>query len=368
MNAGQKCTWGILGAADIARKNWQAIHQSGNGILKSVASRSKERAAELIQKCEPTLTFENPVQAVEGYQAIIDDPEIQAVYLPLPTGIRDYWSMAAVEAGKHIMIEKPCSQNAGRLSEIIEAAKKKNLQVMDGVMFAHSKRFKELKQVLQQTMLGEVRRISSQFSFCTDNDWASSNIRGNAILEPFGALGDLGWYNIRLSLEAMQNQMPEQVVGKTLKSSSSLDDSEQRVPFEFEGTMYFAGGATSSFYCSFVTCLQQCVTISGTRGYLSMDDFTLPFHDRKPQFEIVASEFVTDTCDFKMIRNARSVEFEESPNSGIDAQEVNLFRDFNQCVNRGEINSTWPTASLQTQVVMDALLLSANENRPVSLQ
>ena len=365
METKQSCCWGILGAADIVRKNWQAIYQTGNGYLKAIASRNRDRAAALIDDCQNSVPVQHNVDAVEGYENLLADPEIHAVYIPLPTGIRDQWTMAAIEAGKHVMIEKPCSLSANKLKTIIESAVSKNLQVMDGVMFAHSSRFGGLMDAIHgQRVIGNVRRIVSQFSFFGGEDWAQDNIRCKSHMEPFGALGDLGWYCIRIIMAAMGDAMPEQVTGHAIQTYKHAD-ADGSVPIEFEGTLLFSNHVSASMYCSFVTQHQQWTHISGTEGFISIDDFTLPYSGRKPRFEIVKSEFVTDGCDFNMHRNNQLVEFEESANSAADSQETRLFRDFNECVLSGTVDSEWPKMSLNTQIVLDALMQSAMENQRI---
>ena len=368
MEQKRSCCWGIMGAADIARKNWQAILHSGNGYVKSVASRNLENAAALIADCELSVPFPAPVQPIAGYQNLLSDPEIDAVYIPLPTVIRDQWAFAAIEAGKHVLIEKPCSQSADNLKKLIETAQSKNLQVMDGVMFTHTNRFAALMDVIhRQRSIGKVRRIASQFSFCADQEWASSNIRCDSRLEPFGALGDLGWYCIRIALAAMGDTLPEQVIGNAIQTFQH-PDAEDSVPTEFEGTLLFANNVTASFYCSFITELQQWTNVSGTEGYVAIEDFVLPFHDRQPCFEIFKSEFVTRSCDFNMHRKGQTFSFDESPNSGVDSPEANLFRDFGDCVLNRNTDSNWSTASLKTQIVMDALMHSArNRQEPTDV-
>ena len=362
MNQSEFCCWGILGAAQIARKNWQAISHSKNGFVKSVASRSVERAQTFIDECSSYAAFDEPVTAVEGYESILHDDEIDAVYIPLPTAIRGHWVNEAVKSGKHVLVEKPCLPSAEEFNEIVRCAAEQNLQVMDGVMFTHSARFKAIMDSInQQKSIGELKRITSQFSFCADDDWASNDIRGNANLEPFGALGDLGWYCIRLAIAAVGEELPKSVIGRTLHSFKH-PQANKSVPLEFDGTLFFENGITSSFYCSFTTEHQQWANISGTEGFISIEDFVLPYRERNPRYELVKSEFEMKGCDFGMRRNGSFVDFNEPSDSAPGSQESLLFRDFNRAVTSQKIDPNWALHSYLTQRVLDALMKSASQN------
>ena len=97
------CRWGILGAAGIARKNWQAIRRSGNGTLVAVASRDAGRAGEWIAENQAEQPFEVVPEAVGGYEELLRREDVDAVYIPLPTGLRAEWVLKAAEAGKHVL-------------------------------------------------------------------------------------------------------------------------------------------------------------------------------------------------------------------------------------------------------------------------
>ena len=92
------CRWGILGSAGIARKNWQAIRHSGNGRLVAVASRSREKAAAFIAEGQAQVPHDPVPEAVGGYAELLARPDIGAVYIPLPTGLRKEWVLAAAAA------------------------------------------------------------------------------------------------------------------------------------------------------------------------------------------------------------------------------------------------------------------------------
>ena len=189
------CRWGILGAATIARKNWQAIRRSGNGVVRAVASRDAARAQQWIDENQADHPFPEPPVAVVGYDTLIARDDIDAVYVPLPTGVRKEWVIAAARAGKHVLCEKPCGPRADDVEDMIAACREAGVQFMDGVMFMHSDRLPALRQVLDDgEAVGTIKRIASQFSFLAPDDFlAGGNIRVNADLEPLGSLGDLGW-------------------------------------------------------------------------------------------------------------------------------------------------------------------------------
>src|SRR3954470_15651935 len=143
-----KIRWGILGTANIARKNWKAIQLAGNSTVTSVASRDLARSERFIKECQAQAPMTSEPKAHGSYEKLLEAPEIDAVYIPLPTGSRKEWVLRAVAAGKHIVCEKPCAVSVADLREIIDACKKHRVQFMDGVMFMHSPRLPQLRQIL----------------------------------------------------------------------------------------------------------------------------------------------------------------------------------------------------------------------------
>lgn len=361
------CRWGIVGTAGIARKNWRAIANSGNGTLIAVASRSAERAAQFIAECQSDVPFLKQPEAVAGYDALLARDDIDAVYIPLPTGIRKEWVIRAAEAGKHVVCEKPCGLGAVDVAEMLAACKQANVQFMDGVMFMHSRRLQVMREILdERTSIGEIRRISSRFSFRAPDDFLQSNIRVSSELEPLGCLGDLGWYTVRFALWAMSYELPEQVTGRIL-SRFGRADSPQPVPTEFSGELIFPGGASSGFYCSFLANHDQHATISGANGYLHVPDFVLPFSGDETAFDIEQTEFVVRGCTFEKQRHSRRIAVPEHSHGHPDSQETNLFRRFGELVLSGHPDPFWGQIALKTQQVIDACMQSANNNgQPVA--
>ncbi len=351
--------WGILGTANIARKNWKAIQLTGNSVIAAVASRDGERSRRFIEECQAEAPFEVPPRAFGSYGDLLTSDTVDAVYIPLPTGLRSEWVLRAAEAGKHVVCEKPCAPSVADLRRTLEACRSRGLQFMDGVMFMHSRRLELLRQVLSDRQsVGEIRRLASAFTFRQAPEFFTDNIRTHSALEPYGCLGDLGWYCIRFALWLMNWQMPDRVTGRIL-SEHRRPDSPAPVPTAFRGELLFAGPVSADFYCSFLTETEQWVRLSGTRGLVEVSDFVLPVAGTEVGFGVHHTSFEVRGCDFRMGDQRQRFAVPEHSHSHASAQETNLFRNFAAQVLSGRPNPLWPEAAWKTQIVMNACLESA---------
>jgi predicted dehydrogenase len=348
-----KVRWGILGAAQIARKNWKAIRNSGNSTVVAVASRDIARARQFITECQASAPMETAPRALGSYEELLAAKDVDAVYIPLPTGTRKEWVIRAAKAGKHIVCEKPCATSVTDLAEMLATCREHHVQFMDGVMFMHSRRLEHMRAVLDDgANVGDVKRVTSAFSFCADPSFFTGNIRASSALEPAGCLGDLGWYNIRLALWVMSEKLPLRVSGRCLGQVNG-------VPVEFSGELFFEGGVSSAFYCSFLTANEQWAQVSGSRGYLRLPDFVVPYLGNETAFEVNNVELVVDGCDFNMESRWRRFAVPEYSHSHATSQETNLFRNFARQVRSGVINEAWQEIAFNTQQVLEACLESA---------
>jgi predicted dehydrogenase len=356
-----KLRWGILGTADIARKNWLAIRNSGNGTVVAVGSRDRERARQFIRRCQSYAAMSSVPQAFGSYEELLASDSVDAVYVPLPTGLRKEWVLRAAAAGKHVVCEKPCAPNLADLRQMLQACRRHGVQFMDGVMFMHSRRLSSMRAALDDPKaVGSIRRISSAFTFGAPPQFFTGNIRANVSLEPHGCLGDLGWYCLRFTLWAMRWQMPERVIGRILAQSERPKGSAP-VLTEFSGELLFPEGVSADFFCSFLAQNQEWGHVSGTHGYLRVEDFVVPFAGHKIAFEVHGHQFVKSGCEFKMEPRVRRSTIAEHSQAHPSAQESNLFREFAKQVHTGRLNSDWPEWSLKTQTVMEACLQSARQ-------
>ena len=362
------CRWAILGTAGIARKNWHSILNAENAELVAVGSRSTERAQQFIDECQAQVPHPKSPVAVGSYDDLLARDDIDAVYIPLPTGIRKDWVIKAAQAGKHVMCEKPCGVTTAEVEEILAVCRENNVQFMDGVMFMHSRRLDALRETIDDgNSVGQLRRIATGFSFNAPQDFLEGNIRVSSALEPAGCLGDLGWYNIRFTLWVMKYAMPKSVTGRLLSTIKS-DISDEPTPTEFSGELLFDGGVSAGFYCSFLTEHQQWAHISGSKGNAVVRDFVLPFMGPEVSFTVSNHHFDIDNCLFNMEQHTRPVAVNEYANNHATSQETNLFRNFSAQVLSGAVDDHWSEIARKTQQVLDACLESArNDSRPVEL-
>lgn len=364
----EPCRWAILSTAGIAKKNWRAITASGNGSVVAVASRTKRSAEDFIASCQGQYPQASVPDAIEGYEQVLSRSDIDAVYIPLPTAIRGEWVRRAIEAGKHVLAEKPAGLDAAEVRSLIDLATARGVQYMDGVMFMHSSRMLKLREVLDDgTSVGKLKRIAAHFSFRGGEEFAKSNIRSMSQYEPYGCVGDLAWYTVRLILWANRYRMPKFVTGRTLASMQGKGSPES-VPGEFSGELLFDDGFSANFYCSFLTENQQWAHMSGDRGHITIRDFVLPHYGCESSFEVGHTVSVNHNCDFHMQEHLQRHAVTEYSEGHLGSQEVEMFRTFSRLAMSGIPDPQWGEITWCTQRILDALIASAKQNsQPIAL-
>ncbi len=355
-----RCRWGFLSTAAISRKNWKSIALSPGGTLTAVASRDHAKAVEFIDQCAAEVPFSPLPAALGSYDELLSRNDVDAVYIALPTAIRKEWVIKAAQAGKHVLCEKPIACTTADAAEMIEACRLGGVQFMDGVMFNHSARLSCLRTELNRDGgIGSVRRINTHFSFAGGEQFERENIRAMSQLEPQGCLGDLGWYCLRFTLWVMNYQMPTSVIAHTHRTLQGAGG-KSPVPGELSGELFFAGGASAGFFCSFLVENQQLATISGSGGYLTLSDFVLPFYDAEVSFSAHQNVLEIDNCRWNMRRHASRIAVAEYASGERLSQEVQMIQAMNELVISGQTNRHWPEIAMQTQRLMDACRASAD--------
>jgi len=358
----KKLRFGILSTANIGRQNWKAIFNSGNAVVTAVASRDAARAREFIQKNQGEFPFATEPAALGSYEELLALPDVEAVYVPMPTGLRKEWVLRAAAAGKHVICEKPCGVNLADVQEMVETCREKRVQFMDGVMFMHNPRLQRMRELLDDgKSVGPIRWIASAFSFLGSAGFADKNIRADGRLEPTGCLGDLGWYCIRFTLWALKWRLPHTVTGRIL-SQSEATNGRKPAPMEFSAELFFDDGVSAGFYCSFLAAPQQWVFVSGRDGWLRLPDFVHPFNGFEPAFEVNRKEVRVPAAPGSPAPGSDLGEFGHAT-----AQNTVMFRNYANQVFSGKLNEDWPMWSLKTQRVLDACFESARQNSAVKL-
>jgi predicted dehydrogenase len=347
-----KLRWGILGAANIARKNWKALFHSGSSIVTVVAARDVTRAEQFIRDCQAQFAFDPAPKALGSYEQLLASPDVDAVYIPLPTTLRKEWVIRAAQAGKHVLCEKPCGVSAADLREMIAACTKHRVQFMDGVMFMHSPRLEAVRAVLADDQrIGPIRRIESTFSFAGNAPDFHENIRVQGALEPAGCLGDLGWYCLRIALFVQRWELPVQASGRILAYAS-----DGLTPTQFSGELFFADGVSAAFYCSFVIESQQWASVMGAKGTVRLPDFVHPWNSYEPAFEVNQTEHRVLAAPGTLVPHDPAL---IGQMGHFTAQDTRMFQNFAAQVRSGKLNESWPEIALKTQLMLDACLASA---------
>lgn len=246
--------WGILGTAQIARVCViPAILKSENGVLQAIASRNLAKAQALVEKHRQGVAY-------EGYAALLEDPEIDAVYIPLPNQLHKEWTIKALEAGKHVLVEKPFAMNAREAEAMAEVAYSHNRLLMEAFMYRFHPRSKRIKQLVDEGALGQISLIRSSFTFPVKRD--GSNERLFLPEMGGGSLWDVGCYGVSVA---------RWLLGEEPATVSALADySGSGVDINFAGTLRFPSGALAVVESSFIAALQQTFSVTGNDGAIEL--------------------------------------------------------------------------------------------------
>lgn len=254
----KKIRWGVLSTAKIGTKKVIPAMQLGEYCtVTTIASRQLEKA----QAAARQLGIE---KAYGSYEELLADPDIEAVYIPLPNHLHVTWAIKALKAGKHVLCEKPIGLNAAEAQELLEASRKfPRLKVMEAFMYRHHPQWQWAKKRVSEGKIGELRTIQSFFSYYNSDP---NNIRNKADIGG-GGLMDIGCYCISLS-RFIFGAEPRRVCGIV------EEDPEMKVDRLTSGILEFASG-TSTFTCATQLVLYQRVNIFGTKGRIEIE---IPFN------------------------------------------------------------------------------------------
>jgi len=261
--AGAPVNWGIISTADINRKVIPGAKESSKVELLAVASRTQDRA-------ESYAAEWGIPRAYGSYEALLDDPEIEAVYISLPNTLHCEWSIRAVEAGKHVLCEKPLTRHADEAQAAFDAAERAERFLSEAFMYRHHPQTAKLKQLVDEGAVGTLRLVRSAFSYGLYDE---ENIRLRTDVEG-GALMDVGCYNV--SGSRLLGGEPTRVWGEAWYGPSGTD-------WVFTGTLRFPNDVIATFDCGTALENRDELEAIGSDGSLFLDD---PWHCANPVIEI----------------------------------------------------------------------------------
>jgi predicted dehydrogenase len=255
--------WGIVSTADINRKVIPGAHASEKVELVAVASRDQARAEAYARE------WEIP-RAYGSYEELLADSEIEAVYISLPNTMHAEWSIKALDAGKHVLCEKPFTRHPEEVDAAFDAAERNGRLLSEAFMYRHNPQTAALAELVRDGAIGELRLIRSAFSYGLYDD---QNIRLRTDVEG-GALMDVGCYNV--SGSRLLGGEPERVWGEAWYGPSETD-------WVFSGTLRFPGDVIATFDCATALAERDELEAIGSEGSLFLDD---PWHCNRPVIEL----------------------------------------------------------------------------------
>jgi predicted dehydrogenase len=260
---GSPVKWGIVSTADINRKVIPGARASGKVDLVAVASRDRARAEAYARE------WEIP-RAYGSYEELLADPEVEAVYISLPNTLHAEWSITALEAGKHVLCEKPFTRHPDEVDAAFAAAERNGRLLSEAFMYRHNPQTAKLVELARDGTIGELRLIRSTFSYGL---YDLENIRLRTDVEG-GALMDVGCYNV--SGSRLLGGEPERVWGEAWYGPSGTD-------WIFTGTLRFPGDVIGTFDCGTALPNRDELEAIGSEGSLFLDD---PWHCNEPTIEL----------------------------------------------------------------------------------
>ena len=259
-------SWGLLSTARVNLEILAAADSSDEAAVVAVASRDTARAEAYAR--------EHGIERAYGsYEALLEDRGVDAVYISLPNSMHVEWTLRALQAGKHVLCEKPFSRRSDEVERAFDLADSEGLVLSEGFMWRHHPQTAKLAELVAEGAIGSLRLVRAGFSFPLAVVHGADDARFSPELDG-GSLMDVGCYcvsAIRFVASEPERVQAEQVVGPS------------GVDVCFAATLRFAGGALAHFDCGFVLPFRDELEVVGSHGTLFVDD---PWHADSPGIEL----------------------------------------------------------------------------------
>ncbi|MGJ8654125.1 MAG: Gfo/Idh/MocA family protein [Opitutaceae bacterium] len=326
--------WGFVGTGSIANAMAKTLRLTPAGQLVASSSRTLEKAEAFAEKHGASKAF-------DSWQEMLEWDGIDAVYVATPTSVREEICVAAANAGKHVIGEKPFA-SLSSVQRITAACQKNKVAFMDGTHFSHHPRTTTLRSQLD-TLIGERRNVDSVFQF---NIRDSSNIRMQPKLEPMGAIGDAGWYNMRAIVEYIDSGAELEGVSTYIRRGA-----ETGAVIGATGVVAFKDGSISTWSCGFDAGSGRAdLRIDGNLGNVDMERFLSQDKDNSASYHYRSRNGRTKRAD-------ETIKIESSlPGSAL------MFENFSAQVHDPSLRAQWAQKTARTQELLDAVWDSGIQN------
>jgi xylose dehydrogenase (NAD/NADP) len=254
--------WGILSTARITRSVIPPLQASKRSQLIAVASREQAKADEFARQWNIPRTF-------GSYEALLADPDIDVIYNPLPNSLHAEWTIRAVEAGKHVLCEKPLALTTTEVDAITAAARKNGKIVAEAFMYRHHPQTLKIKELVDSGAVGDLLLVRGAFTF-------NLNRPGDVRLNPElggGSIWDVGCYPLSFTRYVIGRE-PEQVFGWQVSGASGVDE-------VFTAQMRFPGDILAQFDCGFRADFRTQMEFVGSQGTIIISSPFKPTHSAK---------------------------------------------------------------------------------------
>jgi xylose dehydrogenase (NAD/NADP) len=259
--------WGVLSTALINDAILGAAAESSEVDVVAVASRDEARARAYADQ-------HGLERAYGGYEALLADEDLDAVYVPLPNSLHVEWAVKALEAGKHVLVEKPFSRHPDQVEQAFDRAEAAGLVLSEGFMWRHHPQTRRVLELVESAAIGKLRLVRAAFGFDLAVERGLTDTRFDPALEG-GALMDVGTYCVN-ALRFFGGE-PTRVRGERVAGPSGVD-------VVFAGTLAFEGEAVGVFDCGFVYPRRAGLELVGANGSIFVAQ---PFTIRTPGIELL---------------------------------------------------------------------------------
>lgn len=342
----RRVRWGLLGTARVNERVIPSLALSPRCEVVAVASRTQQTADAFSARW-------NIPRAYGNYESLLDDQEIDTIYISLPNHLHAEWTARCADAGKHVLCEKPIALTTAQVERMMDAARRNHVVIQEAAMMRFHPQIEFVRDLIAQGTIGELRLARGLFTFLLEGE---SDIRWDAAMGG-GSLWDLGSYCVRW-FRTIFSAEPHQVLATRVIHSRGIDSN-------FAGELHFANGALAQFFTSFSAFAHSEADVLGSSGRISLDMPWTNLLDRPAHVhwvhvvgKRVAGTFGDSVDNFRQGEHT--------------FENVNAYQDQVESMVSSILDGTPPKVSLtdsynNTAVIL-ALFASAQLHRPVAPQ